>query len=101
MSVPAPAAAEPRRELMPPRFPNLRAFLLFLEERGELVRIREPVDAFLEITEIADRTTKGAGPALLFENVRGSSLPVAINVYGSEQRMAWALGAEHIDAVVE
>jgi 4-hydroxy-3-polyprenylbenzoate decarboxylase len=86
---------------MPPRFPNLRAFLGFLEERGELVRIREPVDAFLEITEIADRTTKGGGPALLFENVRGSSLPVAINVYGSEQRMAWALGAEHIDAVVE
>ncbi len=86
---------------MPPRFQDLREFLGFLEARGELVRVRQPVDPFLEITEITDRTTKGGGPALLFENVRGSKLPVAINVYGSEQRMAWALGAEHIDEVVE
>ena len=86
---------------MSQRFQNLRAFLAFLEQRGELVRVREPVDAFLEIAEIADRTTKGGGPALLFESVRGYSMPVAINVYGSAQRMAWALGAEHIDAVVE
>ena len=85
---------------MPPRFQNLREFLAFLEERGELVRIRESVDPYLEITEITDRTTKGGGPALLFENVRGATLPVAINVYGSEQRMAWALGAESIDEVV-
>ena len=85
---------------MPPRFQDLRQFLAFLETRGELVRVREPVDPFLEITEITDRTTKGGGPALLFENVRGSQLPVAINVYGSEQRMAWALGVEHIDEAV-
>lgn len=85
---------------MPPRFQDLRQFLAFLAERGELVRIREPIDPYLEITEIADRTTKGGGPALLFENVRGSRLPVAINVYGSERRMAWALGAESIDEVV-
>lgn len=83
------------------RFKNLRSFIDFLESRGELVRISEPVDPFLEIAEITDRTTKGGGPALLFENVRGSKLPVAINVYGSEQRMAWALGVEHIDAAVE
>ncbi len=83
------------------RFPNLGAFLTFLEERRELVRIREAVDPHLEIAEITDRTTKGGGPALLFENVRGSSIPVAINVYGTQQRMAWALGAEHIDEVVQ
>lgn len=83
------------------QFQDLRSFLSFLEERGELVRVREEVDAALEITEIADRTSKGGGPALLFENVRGSSMPVAINIYGSEQRMAWALGADHIDEVVE
>jgi 4-hydroxy-3-polyprenylbenzoate decarboxylase len=85
---------------MPPRFHNLRQFLEFLEQRGELVRIRERVDPALEITEITDRTTKGGGPALLFENVRGSQLPVAINVYGSERRMAWSLGADSIDEVV-
>lgn len=85
---------------MQPRFVNLRQFIDFLEARGELVRVREPVDAHLEITEITDRTTKGGGPALLFENVRGYSMPVAINLYGSDKRMAWALGAEHIDEVV-
>ena len=85
---------------MPLRFQDLRQFLDFLEARGELVRVRELVDANLEITEITDRTSKGGGPALLFENVRGSRVPVAINVYGSEQRMAWALGAESIDEVV-
>ncbi len=83
------------------RFKNLRTFLEFLEKRGELVRVGEPVDPFLEISEITDRTTKGGGPALLFENVRGAKMPLAINVYGSQQRMAWALGAEHIDEVVE
>jgi 4-hydroxy-3-polyprenylbenzoate decarboxylase len=83
------------------RFQNLRSFLEFLEKRGELVRVREPVDPRFEITEITDRTTKGGGPALLFENVKGSAMPVAINVYGSERRMAWALGAEHIDEVIE
>jgi 4-hydroxy-3-polyprenylbenzoate decarboxylase len=82
------------------QFADLRSFLTFLEERGQLVRIQEEVDPLLEVTEITDRTTKGGGPALLFENVRGSDMPVAINVYGSKQRMAWALGAEHIDAVV-
>lgn len=82
------------------QFHDLRAFLTFLEERGQLVRIQEEVDPVLEITEITDRTTKGGGPALLFENVRGSAMPVAINVYGSKQRMAWALGAESMDEVV-
>jgi 4-hydroxy-3-polyprenylbenzoate decarboxylase len=82
------------------RFQDLRTFLAFLEERGELVRIRRPVSPDLEITEIAARTTRGGGPALLFENVTGSSMPVAINVYGSEQRMAWALGVERIDEAV-
>ena len=82
------------------RFQNLRSFLEFLEKQGELVRVREAVDPRFEITEITDRTTKGGGPALLFENVKGATMPVAINVYGSERRMAWALGAEHIDEVI-
>ena len=83
------------------RFQNLRAFLDFLEAKGQLLRIREAVDPALEISEITDRTTKGGGPALLFENVRGFSMPVAINVYGSAQRMAWALGVEHMEQLVE
>src|SRR5512134_933980 len=100
MGVPPRLGRAPARIAMTRRFQNLRAFLGFLEERGQLVRIRESVDPRFEITEITDRTTKGGGPALLFENVRGSSIPVAINVYGTQQRMAWALGAEHIEEVV-
>ena len=73
-------------------FTNLREFLDLLEERDELRRIRVEVDPHLEITEIADRVMKAGGPALLFENVKGSDIPFAINLLGSPQRMAWALG---------
>jgi 4-hydroxy-3-polyprenylbenzoate decarboxylase len=63
-----------------------------------LKRISAPVDARLEITEIVDRVSKAGGPALLFENVVGSEFPVLINAFGSPERMAWALGAESLDA---
>ncbi len=72
-------------------YENLRAFLSVLEREGELVRVREPVSPKLEITEIADRSVKGGGPALLFESVRGSAMPVAINLFASRRRMLRAL----------
>jgi len=72
-------------------YPNLRAFLARLESQGELVRVRAEVSPRLEISEIADRCVKGAGPALLFENVAGSSMPVAINLFASRRRMLEAL----------
>jgi 4-hydroxy-3-polyprenylbenzoate decarboxylase len=75
-------------------FSSLKNFADFLEERKELVRIREEVDPVLEIAEIADRVVKKGGPALLFENVKGSAFPVLINAYGSRRRMSWALGVE-------
>ncbi len=70
---------------------GLRAFIQKLEQQGELIRIQTPVSPILEITEITDRITKGGGPALLFENT-GTNFPVLINAYGSERRMALALG---------
>jgi len=78
-------------------FRNLRELLAGLEDRGELLRIKEPVSPILEITEWADRTVKRGGPALLFENVEGSSMPVAINVFGSAERTAFALGVKKLD----
>ena len=57
-----------------------------------MVRIRAEVDPHLEITEIATRVVKQRGPALLFENIKGSSFPVVINVLGTEERLSWALG---------
>ena len=65
------------------RFRDLRDFIAFLEDKGELRRIRTPVSCELEITEIADRTVKSGGPALLFENVSGYETPVLINMFGT------------------
>ena len=82
-------------------FKDLREFIGFLEKRGELRRIGTPVSRDLEITELADRVVKSGGPALLFENVEGFDIPLVINLYGTHQRVAWALGAESIEELVE
>ena len=83
------------------KFKDIREFIAFLEERGELARIKTPVSCDLEITEINDRVVKSGGPALLFENVQGYDIPVLINTFGSEQRMAWALGVERLDDLAD
>ena len=88
-----------RRASTIPAFYDLRSFIAFLEARGELIRVRQPVSAELEITEIADRMVKSGGPALLFENVEGKAFPLAINLVGSRQRMAWALGQGSLDGL--
>ncbi len=83
-------------------FRDLREFLSFLEEKGQLRRITTPVSAHLEITEVADRVVKAGGPALLFENVTGPDggrygPPVLINAFGTAKRMAWSLGLDGLD----
>ena len=83
------------------KFKDLSEFIAFLEGKGELRRIKTPVSCELEIAEIADRVVKRGGPALLFENVTGYDIPLLINMYGSEQRTAWALGVEKLDYLVE
>jgi 3-polyprenyl-4-hydroxybenzoate decarboxylase len=68
-------------------FLDLRSCLKALEKAGDLRRITAQVSPVLEITEIADRVVKRQGPALLFEHVQGSSMPVAINLFGSPGRV--------------
>ena len=80
---------------------DLRAWIALLEREGELVRIEAEVDPELEITEITDRTVKAGGPALLFENVKGSSRPLLINQFGTERRMCLAFDAPSLDNVAE
>ena len=89
---------------------DLRDWIDALEKTGELKRVSTQVDPILEITEIADRVSKGAakkygrpgGPALLFENVKGANgIPVLINQFGSERRMQMALGVERLDEVAD
>ncbi|MFO0858848.1 MAG: UbiD family decarboxylase [Phycisphaerales bacterium] len=97
---------------MPSSHKSLRDFLTTLDAAGELRRIRAKVDPVLEISAIADKVSKQkapnlpsksaqrtdprfhhlGGPALLFENVQGSDIPVLINAYGSYRRMEIALG---------
>jgi 4-hydroxy-3-polyprenylbenzoate decarboxylase len=85
-------------------FSDLREFVAHLERRGRLRRITAPVSRDLEITEIVDRVSKTAGEgnvALLFERVDGFDMPVLVNAFGSEDRMAGALGVERLDQVGE
>jgi 4-hydroxy-3-polyprenylbenzoate decarboxylase len=85
---------------------SLPGFIAAIERLGELVRITEPVRTHLEIAEIADRAMKspGGGPALLFENAilpdgARSTMPVAINLFGSRRRIGLALGVERLDDI--
>jgi len=78
-------------------FRALGDFLEALESRGDLLRVRTAVSRDLEITEITQRSVRSDGPALLFENVTGATMPVAMNVLGSPRRIALALGAETLD----
>ncbi len=73
---------------------NLREFINFLESKNEVHYIDAPVDRDLEITEITDRAVKSGGPVLYFRNVEGFTIPVVTNIFGTHQRMAWALGVE-------
>lgn len=73
---------------------DLRGFLKLLEERGQLRRITAPVDSDLEIAEISNRLLAAGGPALLFENVKGTDWPVAVNLLGTVERVCWAMNFE-------
>ena len=72
-------------------YADLREFIRALDKHGELKRIPFEVDPELEITEFADRSVKNGGPALLFENPKGSKVPVLINAFASTRRMEIAL----------
>ncbi len=80
-------------------YKDLRAFLKKLEKEGELKRITAEVDWKLEVTEITDRVTKQGGPALLFENIKGSKVPLAINLFGTHRRMNLALEVNDLQEV--
>lgn len=73
---------------------DLRGFLSLIEQRGQLRRISALVDPDLEIAEISNRMLQAGGPALLFENVKGSPYPVAINTMGTVERICWAMNME-------
>jgi 4-hydroxy-3-polyprenylbenzoate decarboxylase len=81
-------------------FRSLGEFVRYLESVGELKRVRVEVDPQLEVTEISTRALKQGLPALLFENVKGSRYPLAVNTLASERRIELAL-AKHPDQLGE
>ncbi|KGQ30183.1 3-octaprenyl-4-hydroxybenzoate carboxy-lyase [Gallibacterium genomosp. 2] len=83
------------------KYKNLREFITLLEQQGELKRITVEVDPYLEMTEIADRTLRKGGPALLFENAKGFDMPVLCNLFGTPKRVALGMGQEDVSTLRE
>jgi 4-hydroxy-3-polyprenylbenzoate decarboxylase len=77
-------------------YSGLSDFISRLEIIDEIHRITAFIDPVLEITEITERVTKTGGKALLFENT-GTAFPVLINAFGSDKRMAMAIGREDLN----
>ena len=84
-------------------YKNLKDFLDTLDKAGELKHIHDQVSPHLEISKLTDRESKSpdGGKALFFENVKGSSFPVATNIFGSSRRICLALGVDHLDQLGE
>ena len=83
------------------KYKDLRDFIHQLEAKGELVRISQPIDTNLEMTEIADRTLRAGGPALLFENPKNHHIPVLANLFGTPERVAMGMGQDSVAALRE
>ncbi len=75
---------------------DLRDFMAQLETAGDLRRVREPVSPHLEMTALCDRVLRAGGPAMLFENPTGHSMPVLGNLFGTPERVARAMGVDSV-----
>jgi 4-hydroxy-3-polyprenylbenzoate decarboxylase len=83
------------------KYKDLRDFIALLESKGQLKRIKQEIDPYLEMTEICDRTLKAGGPALLFENPKGHTMPVLGNLFGTPDRVAMGMGRESLSELRE
>jgi 4-hydroxy-3-polyprenylbenzoate decarboxylase len=78
------------------KYSDLRDFVSQLKQIGELKHISIPISPYLEITEIADRTLRAGGPALIFDKPTSHSIPVLANLFGTPRRVALGMGAEDV-----
>ena len=83
------------------KYKDLRDFINKLEDKGLLKRVALEIDTDLEMTEIADRTLRAGGPAILFENPKGHDMPVLANLFGTPERVALGMGQESVEALRE
>ena len=78
------------------KYNDLRDFIAKLKQLGELKEVAQPVSPYLEMTELCDRTLRAEGPALLFTHPKDHSMPVLGNLFGTPQRVALGMGADHV-----
>ncbi len=78
------------------KYSDLRDFIAKLKQAGELLEVSLPVSPVLEMTELCDRTLRAGGPALLFKNPTGHSMPVLGNLFGTPKRVALGMGASDV-----
>ncbi|RKR28821.1 4-hydroxy-3-polyprenylbenzoate decarboxylase [Acidovorax sp. 93] len=78
---------------------DLRDFMAQLEATGDLRRVAEPVSPHLEMTALSDRVLRAGGPALLFEQPTGHTMPVLTNLFGTTDRVARAMGVANLRGV--
>ena len=78
-------------------FEDLREYIEWLESSGKLHKVNKKVSSDCEITEIVTRMIEKNGPTLLFENVDNHSIPVAANLFGSEEKICDALGVDNLE----
>ena len=78
------------------KYSDLRDFINKLKQSGELAEVSIPVSPHLEMTELCDRTLRAGGPALLFTQVTGHSMPVLGNLFGTPKRVAMGMGASDV-----
>jgi len=87
------------------KYRDLRDFLALLEQRKALLKVKESVATELEMTWLSDRTLRAEGPALLFQSptIQGrlSPIPVVTNLFGTPERVALGMGAEHVSSLRE
>ena len=83
------------------KYSDLRDFLAQLEAQGELKRVRTEIDPRLEMTEVCDRVLHAGGPAILFENPKGHTIPVLGNLFGTPKRVAMGMGEDDVGALRE
>ena len=82
-------------------YKDLTEFISFLDSKNQVQYIDAQVSRDLEISEVTDRAVKSGGPVLYFRNVEGFTIPVVTNLFGTHQRMAWALGVENTDDLTQ
>ncbi|MEY3695133.1 MAG: 4-hydroxy-3-polyprenylbenzoate decarboxylase [Pseudomonadota bacterium] len=78
------------------KYSDLRDFIAKLKQAGELSEVSLPISPVLEMTELCDRTLRAGGPALLFKNPTGHSMPVLGNLFGTPKRVALGMGASDV-----